>query len=151
VDAADSIKRELILPVPRERVWAALTEPQRLGAWFGTSASIDDLRPGGAVTFVWDGSTGPRGTQQCVIDVVEPPRRFAWRWRPFDHYQDVPLAEAPTTRVEFTLEEHPQGTRLLMVESGFASLPPALRDSVQRNARGWDGELAELVAYFASA
>src|SRR5438270_389740 len=68
-DTPDTIERELILPVPRAQVWAALTEPAALSAWFGTSASVD-LRPGGAVTFEWDGSTGPRGTNQGVIEVV---------------------------------------------------------------------------------
>ena len=53
MDGPDAIERELILPVPRERVWAALTEPLSLSAWFGTQATVD-LRPGGAVTFIWD-------------------------------------------------------------------------------------------------
>lgn len=57
----DSIERELILPVPPARVWAALTRADQLGAWFGTQATID-LRPGGEVVFTWDGSTGPHST-----------------------------------------------------------------------------------------
>ena len=66
-ETPDSIERELILPVARERVWAALTQAQRLGAWFGTQATVD-LRPGGAVTFIWaDGSSGEQFTNRGVI------------------------------------------------------------------------------------
>jgi uncharacterized protein YndB with AHSA1/START domain len=150
VDTPDRIERELILPAARERVWAALTQAEGLSAWFGTAASID-LRPGGAVTFVWDERGGVRHTNPGLVEIVEAPHRFAFRWRPFEGYEHLPLTEGPTTRVEFTLEPHPAGTRLRLVESGFASLPGDLRGPVREgNVRGWQRELGELVAYLAS-
>ena len=76
MEVPDSIEREVILPVPPARVWAALTQADQLGAWFGTQASID-LRPGGEVVFTWDGSTGPHGSSRGVIETVEPTQRFA--------------------------------------------------------------------------
>ncbi len=132
----DSIERELLLPAPPARVWEALTQPDQLSAWFGTSASLD-LRPGGNVTFTWD-QPGVHGTNSGVIEIVDPPHRFVWRWRTGSN-------DAPATRVEFTLDAHPQGTRLRMVESGFFSLPPEQRE---RNTTGWQRELADLTAYF---
>jgi uncharacterized protein YndB with AHSA1/START domain len=142
VEVTDSIERELILPVPPERVWTALTRPDQLSAWFGTQATID-LRPGGEVIFTWDSSTGPHGANRGVIEVVERPNRFAFRW------QSSPDTEQ-MTRVEFTLEPHPEGTRLRLVESGFASLPPELRgDCHESNTRGWQRELGELAQYLA--
>jgi uncharacterized protein YndB with AHSA1/START domain len=147
VDVPDSIERELILPVPRERVWAALTQPAGLGAWFGTSANVD-LRPGGVVTFVWDGG---QFTNTGVIEVVEPLRRFAFRWHAHNGQHAVPPHDAPTTRVEFTLDDHPDGTRLRLVESGFARLPVDYRTSRDRNTTGWERELGDLMAYLADA
>ena len=142
MEVPDSIERELILPVPPARVWTALTRPDQLSAWFGTRATID-LRPGGEVVFTWDGPTGQRSTSRGVIETVEPPHRFAFRWQP------SPDA-VQTTRVEFTLEPHPEGTRLRLVESGFASLPPGLRGGVhESHARGWQRELGELAQYLA--
>jgi uncharacterized protein YndB with AHSA1/START domain len=142
VEIPDSIERELILPVPPARVWTALTRPDQLSAWFGTQASID-LRPGGEVIFTWDGSTGPSGTNRAVIEVVERPNRFAFHW------QSSPDTEQ-MTRVEFTLEPHPEGTRLRLVESGFASLPPEFRVGChESNTRGWQRELGELAQYLA--
>jgi uncharacterized protein YndB with AHSA1/START domain len=143
VNVPDAIQREIILPVPPARVWLALTRADQLGAWFGTQASVD-LRPGGEIVFSWDGSTGPRGTSRGVIEAVEPTHRFAFRW------QANLSGEAPMTRVEFTLEPHPEGTRLLVVESGFASLPPELRTR-ESHVEGWQRELSELAAYLAAA
>jgi uncharacterized protein YndB with AHSA1/START domain len=141
VDVPNSIEREVILPVPPARVWAALTQADQLGAWFGTQASID-VRPGGEVVFTWDGSTGPRGTSRGVIEAVEPTRRFAFRW------QATP-DDAPMTRVEFTLEPHVEGTRLYVVESGFASLRPELRTR-ESHEEGWQRELGELAQFLAT-
>src|SRR5437660_707954 len=141
VDVPDSIEREVSLPVPPARVWAALTQADQLGAWFGTQASID-LRPGGEVVFTWDGSIGPRGTSRGVIETVEPTQRFAFRWQ-------ARPGEPPMTRVEFTLEPHVEGTRLFVVESGFASLPPELRTH-ESHVEGWQRELGDLEQYLAA-
>ena len=136
----DAIQRELVLPAPPERVWAALTQADQLAAWFGTQAAID-LRPGGAVTFTWDGSTGPIGQNSGVIEAVDPPRRLVFRWQSFG-------PDVPATRVEFTLEPHPEGTLLHLVESGFARVPAHLRrDFHDRNTEGWQRELAELAEH----
>ncbi len=137
MEVPDSIEREVILPAPPARVWTALTRPDQLSAWFGTEATID-LRPGGEVVFTWDGTTGPSGSNRGVIEAVEPPNLFAFRWQSSSETEQ-------TTRVEFTLEPHPEGTRLRLVESGFASLPPELRGgSHEGNSSGWERELGEL-------
>ena len=140
MDVPNSIAREVILPVPPARVWRALTQADQLGAWFGTRATVD-LRPGGEVVFTWDGSTGPRGISRGVIETVEPTRRFAFRWQPT-------VGNVPMTRVEFTLEPHAEGTRLRVVESGFASLPAALR-AHEQHVEGWQRELGDLARYLA--
>ena len=141
MEVPDSIEREVILPVPPAQVWAALTQADQLGAWFGTQASID-LRQGGEVVFTWDGSTGPRGTSRGVIETVEPTHRFAFRWQ-------ANPGDVLMTRVEFTLEPHVEGTRLLVVESGFGSLPPELRTH-ERHVEGWQRELGDLAQYLAA-
>jgi uncharacterized protein YndB with AHSA1/START domain len=76
-----------------------------------------------------------------VIEIIEPMHRFAFRWQ-------ANPADVPMTRVEFTLEPHPEGTRLRVVESGFASLPPELH---QRHVEGWQRELGDLAGYLATA
>ncbi len=138
MNVPDSIEREVVLPAPPARVWTALTQADQLGAWFGTRASID-LRPGGEVVFTWDHSTGPPSISRGVIEIVEPVRRLAFRWQ-------ANPGQAPTTRVEFTLEPHVEGTHLRVVESGFASLPPEWGMHAS-HAEGWQHELGELAEY----
>jgi uncharacterized protein YndB with AHSA1/START domain len=147
----DAIYREVILPAPPERVWAALTQPDALSAWFGSHAGVD-LRPGGRISFAWDKSGGQRFTNGGVIEVVEPPRRFAFRWQPHIAPEHAARAAGITTRVEFALEAHPDGTRLRLVESGFSALPPDLwRPAIGSNEEGWTHELGELRDYLGAS
>ena len=146
-EVPDAIRRELILPVPPERVWFALTQAPALSQWFGNQATVD-LRVGGSISFVWDGPQGERFTNGGTIVALEPPRRFAFRWQPHVTPEHAARAAGITTLVEFTLEAHPAGTRLRVVESGFSNLPPDLRGpATERNAEGWARELAELAEY----
>ncbi len=56
-----------------------------------------------------------------------------------------------TTRVEFLLEDHPEGTLLKLRETGFAALPEVLAArSLHLNESGWDTELQHLRGYVVS-
>jgi uncharacterized protein YndB with AHSA1/START domain len=130
VELQDRIEREMTFAAGREDVWAAITQPEQIRKWFGTEAELD-LRPGGAGVFRW-GEIEVRVT----VEEVSPPSRFSYRWEP----SHTPSG-GPTTLVEFDLEEIPGGTRLSLVESGFAGLPA---ESRQENELGWDEELGHL-------
>ncbi|MEU6716151.1 SRPBCC domain-containing protein [Nonomuraea sp. NPDC046802] len=134
---SDSIERVVILRHPIERVWAALTSAEGLSRWFGSVAEID-LRPGGRAFFRWDDLD-----QESVatIAVVDPPHRFAFRWA----IEGLPGHGAPQTLVDFTLEPVPDGTRLRLVESGFAqAADDVARSAHKANSQGWDMELVDL-------
>jgi uncharacterized protein YndB with AHSA1/START domain len=141
----DRIEREVVVQASVARVWAALTEPAHLAEWFGDAgAELEELRPGGRITFRWR----EHGTARAVIEEVDPPRRFAYRWglRP-----DVDPRPGNSTLVEFTLWAEGDGvTRLRVVESGFAALEwseaERARD-VELNLSGWAAELGELAEY----
>lgn len=140
----DRVEREVVIRASASRVWAALTEPAHLAEWFGDAgAEMDGLRPGGRITFRWR----EHGTSRAVIERVEAPHRFSYRWalRP-----DVDPRPGNSTLVEFTLRAKGDVTRLRVVESGFATLewPEGERArDVRLNTSGWAAELAELVAY----
>ena len=101
-----SVRREIVLPSPREEVWEALTEPERLEEWFANDVELDP-RPGGEGVFRWDDGSERR----ALVEVVEEPSRFAFEWREGDD----------ASSVDFTLEEVPEGTRLTVVESAPAA------------------------------
>jgi uncharacterized protein YndB with AHSA1/START domain len=132
----DRIERTMTFQVPREDVWAAITEPDQISKWFPNEAELD-LRPGGDGVFRW-GDTEVRVT----VETVDPPALFAYRWHP-----GQAQTGGPTTLVEFRLDEIPGGTRLTLAESGFAALLP---ESWQENEYGWDDELGHLREFLAS-
>ena len=140
----DRIERTMQLAHPPERVWAALTTAEGLAAWFGNEATID-LRPGGSARMRW---TEEGFTAQMRVERVEEPRVFGFTWGIYGLPEDDPRR----TYVEFTLEPVGAGTRLTMVESGFAQLPEdAYRKAYGGNAEGWAKELGELAAYLDAA
>ena len=135
----DRIERTVEVAHPPGKVWAALTTAEGLGAWFGDEATID-LRPGGAARMRW--SSGFR--VEMRVERVEEPTVFGFTWQIYGLPEDDPRR----TYVEFTLEPAGAGTRLRMVESGFAQLPEdAYRAAYDGNTKGWASELGELVDY----
>ena len=139
----DRIERTLELAHPPARVWAALTTAEGLGTWFGNSATID-LRPGGTARIVW--SSGEKA--ELRIERVEEPTVFGFSW----HIYGLPDDDPRRTYVEFTLEPVGAGTRLTVVETGFAQLADdAHKDAHGGNTQGWASELGELVDYLDAA
>ena len=139
----DRIERTVELAHPPAKVWTALTTAEGLGTWFGNQASID-LRPGGTAQLGW--STGDKAHLQ--VERVEEPRVFGYTW----HIYGLPEDDPRRTYVEFTLEPVGTGTRLTVVESGFAQLSDdAYRTAYKGNTDGWANELAELVDYLDAA
>ena len=137
----DRIEREVFIPAPRERVWSAITAPEELTVWFGDLAEVD-LRPGGGASFGW---SDYGNSFHAVVETVEAPSRFSYRWA---SKSDTPLDAGSSTLVEFTLEETETGTRVSVVESGFASFPEDVYEqAIGSNETGWDSELADLVEY----
>ncbi len=135
----DRIERTVEIAHPPARVWAALTTAAGLAAWFGSEATID-LRPGGSAWMRWPGG----GTAQLRVERVEEPTVFGFTWHIFGLPEDDPRR----TYVEFTLQPTVSGTRLTVVESGFAQLPAdAHRKAYDGNAEGWLRELGELADY----
>ena len=82
------------------------------------------------------------------IERVEEPTVFGFTW----HIYGLPDDDPRRTYVEFTLEPTGSGTRLTVVESGFAQLTDeAFRKAYDGNTKGWASELGELVDYLDAA
>jgi uncharacterized protein YndB with AHSA1/START domain len=139
----DRIERTVELAHAPGKVWAALTTAEGLAAWFGDKATID-LRPGGSARMRWSSGF----TVEMRVERVEEPRAFGFTWQIYGLPEDDPRR----TYVEFTLEPAGAGTRLTVVESGFAQLPEdAYRTAYDGNTKGWASELGELAGYLDAA
>ncbi|MFN2535408.1 MAG: SRPBCC domain-containing protein [Pseudonocardiaceae bacterium] len=139
----DRIERVLEVAHPPAKVWTALTTAAGLGSWFGDQASID-LRPGGSAQMTWTGGH----TVDMRVERVEEPTVFGFTWQIYGLPEDDPRR----TYVEFTLESVGAGTRLTVVETGFAQLPEdAYRKEYDGHTQGWASELGDLVDYLDAA
>ncbi|GCE15497.1 SRPBCC domain-containing protein [Tengunoibacter tsumagoiensis] len=133
---SDRIERTIHLPIPRERVWEAVTKTEQLARWFGIVSSMD-FRVGGAIQFSWENKPCP---YLGSIEVIEPIQRFAFRWPSYAvSHPEITFDIVPNTLVEITLAEQAEGTLLTLVESGFASLPKLVpaEQSFHDNSDGW--------------
>ena len=135
----DRIKRSINVAHPPAKVWQAITTAEGLGTWFGQKATVD-LRVGGLAHLTFEGGH----SADLRIERLEPPHVFGYTWG----ITGLPADDPRRTYVEFTLEPVAEGTRLTVVESGFAQLPDDLHSGAYGgNVEGWRSELDELVEY----
>jgi uncharacterized protein YndB with AHSA1/START domain len=146
----DRIERDVLIDAPVERVWTLITRAEHLGTWFGDAGADIDLREGGELELRWE----DHGTSRGRVERVEEPTAFAFRWAPFKDPSGGEPVSGNSTLVEFTLDAEGDGTRVRVVETGFASLgtsPDQQVKNFESNSRGWTLELGELVDYAAKA
>jgi uncharacterized protein YndB with AHSA1/START domain len=139
----DRIERSVFITATPERVWMVVTQPDHLGGWFADAGAEVDLRPGGAMVLTWK----EWGTYRCTVERVEPPRLFVWSG---PVHPDGPGGPGNATRVEFHLAPEGDGTRLTVVETGFASLDMPEEERRRHhadNTEGWRIKTEELRAY----
>lgn len=117
--------RRWMLPI--EKVWAAITEPERLADWLAV-AKID-LRVGGEVELTWPTANF---TARYVIRELDPPNLMVWGSTDPDN---------PQAELRWQLyQEDPDfmGTRLVLIET---LIPPEHLLSI---GTGWHAHLYEL-------
>jgi uncharacterized protein YndB with AHSA1/START domain len=143
VTVTDRIEREIVVAAPAGRLWEILTRPEHIAQWFIGMDPQVDLRPGGAMVL----TSHEFGKVQGVVETVEPPRVFSYRWA---RHPDTPVTEGTATLVEFTLIPEGGGTRVRLVESGFGGTD-AVKIDQQRHAdsnnQGWLQVLDSLRQY----
>ncbi len=133
------IRQQVVLKAPREKVWEAISTPEGWNGWFGENAQ------GGfqlGDTMILD------GISYAVVVEMEAPSRFAYKWHPGEECAVDKYPESEMTTVRFLLEDHPEGTLLTLIETGFENIPEERRARcVTLNTDGWRWELGELQAY----
>ena len=106
-----TIRREVLLPVDRQRAWAALADPRELVTWLADEVELE-IEPGARGWLGWKG--GER--RQATVEEVVEQRRIVLRWSESD---------GPETLVELVLDDVPEGTRLVVLEVPVVQLQVA--------------------------
>ncbi|MDR2987755.1 MAG: SRPBCC family protein [Nocardiopsaceae bacterium] len=113
-------RREFSQPV--ERVWAAITNPDDLAAWFPSKVSMES-QAGGTIEFYGDPNQ-PETRSSGTILIYEPPTRLAFSWN--------------ASELHFTIDATPDGCVLTLIDVLES------QDAAARNAAGWTLCLREL-------
>jgi uncharacterized protein YndB with AHSA1/START domain len=137
------IDREVLIEAPAEVVWRTITEPDQMTRWFADRVDLV-VEPGAHGYMGFGQQGGP-----VVVEVVDPPTRFSFRWNSPDGGEPV---AGRSVLVEFTLTPEGDGrTRLRVVESGHESLawPDAEKERYAgEHQGGWGTILDRLAALF---
>lgn len=157
----DRIVKKVLLRAPLERVWKAVSDARQFGAWFGVELEgpfVAGAPLGGRmVPTVADPAVAAkqepyRGARfEMVVDRIEPPHLFSFRWHPFAVDPATDFSREPMTLVTFELAEAPGGTELTLTETGFDRLPPGRRaKAFTSNEGGWALQMVLIGNYLAA-
>ena len=149
VQDRNRVEKEILINASIDRVWQVLTDPVHVGNWFGKGEPVGiDLRPGGVMEIDHTAHRADLKFQTKIVK-VDPPHGFSYLWPVAS--PGVPATEANSTLVEFTLVEENGGTRVRVVESGFAKLtiPAEYAEmaTVESHSEGWPYMLGRLGDY----
>ena len=122
-----SIRHDVYLPHPPERVWKAITDSAAIAQWL----MPNDFEPrlGHRFTFRTNPMPGLNfdGICHCEVTELDPPRLLAYSWI------GGPLTD---TLVTYRLEPEGDGTRLHFEHSGF-DLDDQLQQASYQGMSGW--------------
>ncbi len=141
------IEKRIELKAPLSRVWRALTDYREFGEWFRVKLE-GPFVPGqvsrGHITY-----PGYEHIKwEAVVQKMEPERLFSFTWHPYSVDPKIDYSKEMPTLVEFRLEEAPDGTLLVLTESGFENVPSHRRDEAYRmNEGGWSEQMKNVERY----
>jgi uncharacterized protein YndB with AHSA1/START domain len=136
-----TIRREILIPRPREQVWRALTDSTLLAEWMFPN----DIKPHVGHRFTFQVPPNPKVgfngmVVGCEVLECEPPHRLAFSWS---------ANGVGDTRVSFRLEPDAEGTRLFFEHSGFDVSQGWSEQAVHGAEFGWAKMLKQLPAVVA--
>lgn len=156
------IEKQVVLRASRGRVWRAISDPAEFGTWFGVEFEAPFVAgaivPARMVPTKVDPDVAEMQKQhagtpfEIKVERIEPMSLFSFRWHPYEPEGNADFESTPTTLVEFVVEEHPEGTRLTITESGFDTIPLAKRaEAFASNEQGWTIQATLIDKYLARA
>lgn len=127
-----SLEITRLIPAPREEVFRAWTEPDRLLAWAcpegATFEGVDvDLRVGGRYRFRMVGAEGERHTAHGVYREIVPPEKLVYTW----DWEEA-AARMGETLVTVRFQDLGESTEVVLVHERF----PA-PEATEGHAQGW--------------
>jgi uncharacterized protein YndB with AHSA1/START domain len=146
---SDRIEKRIELKAPVSRVWRALTDHREFGQWF--RVKLDGPFVAGQVSRGQITYPGYEHIKwEAVVQKIEPERLFSFTWHPYAVDPNMDYSKEPPTLVEFKLEKTPNGTLLILTESGFDKVPANRRlEAFRMNEGGWTEQMKNIEKHVA--
>lgn len=136
----ESIRRELVVPQSREKVWRALTDSAALAEWMYPN----DFEPRVGHRFTFRVPPNPQagfdGIVRCEVLECAPPSRLSYSWS---------AGAVVGTQVSYRLEPDGDGTRVYFEHSGFDISQPWGDQALRGAEFGWAKMLERLLGVVA--
>ena len=139
-----SLEIRRLIKAPRDRVYAAWTDPAQLKQWFGpegvqTRDLVADVRVGGKYRWDITNSEGEEMTARGEYRELQPGRKivFTWQWDDDEVWQDH------TSIVTVELSDAPGGTELRLTHEQLPN-----EKSRDGHTEGWNSALNKLENLF---
>jgi uncharacterized protein YndB with AHSA1/START domain len=138
----ENIRLEIrrVINAPRDRVYAAWTDPAQLTEWFGpegvqTNELIAETRVGGKFQWSLTNAEGEKMTVRGQYRELQPGRRivFTWQWQDDEDWEDH------ESIVTVELSDTAGGTELRLIHTQFPN-----EQSRDGHNRGWQSALDKL-------
>ena len=134
-----------ILDAPRDVVFRAWTEPDRVARWWGPQGFVTtycdmDIRPGGAFRVCMRSPEGAEHWKQGIYREIVVPERLAFTFA----WEDAEGKPGHQTLVTVTLADRGGRTELTLHQAVFETV--AARDD---HRRGWTSTLQRFAEYLA--
>jgi uncharacterized protein YndB with AHSA1/START domain len=147
----DRIEKQIEIAAPVGKVWDALTDYEKFGAWF--RVKLEGPFVAGEVSqgyITWPGYEHLRWV--ATVKEIVPEKLFSFTWHPYAVDPAVDYSKETPTLVEFRLEPTATGTRVTVTESGFEKVPEARRaEAFRMNDGGWQQQIKNIEEYVLGA
>jgi uncharacterized protein YndB with AHSA1/START domain len=139
-----SLEIRRLIKAPRDRVYAAWTDPGQLKEWFGpenvhTNDLVADVRVGGKYWWDLTNAEGEKITCRGEYLELEPDRKIVFTWQ----FDDDEAWENHTSIVTVELSDRENGTEVRLRHERLPS-----EESRDRHAEGWNSVLNKLEKFF---
>ncbi len=139
-----AVERSIRIQAPRERVWAAITDPEAIGAWYSPGMVWRRSGEGVGSRLTAHDPASDDVVHTEVTEELEPPARLVT--------SSVAAEGVAAQRTTWTLAEEAGGTRVTITLSGFeAHVPPTPDAELEQHAFGFGMVLQNLDAYIRGA
>ena len=137
----NTIRREMVIPQSREKVWQAITDSATLAEWMFPN----DFEPRVGHRFTFRVPPNPKMNfdglvVRCEVLECDAPSRLVFSWSAGGAVEN--------TQVSFQLEPDGDGTRLLFEHTGFDLTHPFGNQAFKGAEFGWAKMLKQLAEVF---